>query len=141
MSAAIKDGWTDLPCGGRVLVRDGRPVRVSDGGRDDVTDARIGRDLNAMGWTVSVGEWSVGDEHGATAPVELWPNTTNYSWSTDAASGELKATSVEEAVQELVLRDRWASLGSPREQRDLADGAWLIMHDALGCIVMRRGEV
>ena len=139
VSAAIKDGWTDLPCGGRVLVQQGRPVRVSDEGRDDVTDAQIGRDLNAMGWTVSVGEWSVGDERDAT--VEVWPNTTTYSWSTDAASGELQATSVEEAVEELVLRDKWASLDSPREQRDIADGAWLLLHDADGCIVLRRGVV
>jgi hypothetical protein len=73
--------------------------------------------------------------------VGYLPATTLYSWSTDAASGELQATSVEEAVDELVAQGEWASLDSPREQRDIADGAWLLLHDADGCIVMRRGEV
>ena len=141
MSAAIQDGWTDLPCGGRVLVQQGRPVRVSDDGRDEVTDAQIATDLNALGWSVSIGQWSVGDERDASAPVEVRPNTTTYSWSTDAASGELQATSVEAAVDALVARGEWAARDSAREQRDIADGAWLLLHDALGCIVMRRGEV
>lgn len=71
LSAATQDGWTDLPCGGRVLMRDGRPVRVSDGGNDCIADKHVVGDLAVLGWTVSVGEWSVGDEQDATAPVEV----------------------------------------------------------------------
>lgn len=71
MSAAIKDGWTDLPCGARVLMRQGRPVRVSDGGLDSVTEELVVYDLAVLGWTVSVGEWSVGDEQDATAAVKV----------------------------------------------------------------------
>ena len=71
MSAVIKDGWTDLPCGARVLMRQGRPVRVSDNGNPNIADKHVVGDLALLGWTVSVGEWSVGDEQDATAPVEV----------------------------------------------------------------------
>ena len=66
----LPSGWVDLPCGGRVLLRDGRPVRVSDRGRDDVTEEQVLRDLAALGWpTAAVGDWSVSDDRDATAPV------------------------------------------------------------------------
>ena len=73
--------------------------------------------------------------------VGYLPGTTTYSWSTDAASGELQATSVEAAVDALVAQGEWDALDSAREQRYIADGSWLLLHDADGCIVMRRGEV
>jgi hypothetical protein len=63
------EGWTILPCGGRVLLRDNRPVRISDAGYSEVTEEQIVDDLAEMGWTVIVGKWSVGDEHDATATV------------------------------------------------------------------------
>lgn len=71
MSAATKDGWTDLPCGGRVLIANGRPVRVSDNGNPNIADKHVVGDLALLGWTVSVGEWSVGDEQDATAPLKV----------------------------------------------------------------------
>ena len=73
--------------------------------------------------------------------VGYLPGTTTYSWSTDAASGELQATSVEAAVDALVAQGEWDALDSAREQRYIADGSWLLLHDADGCIVLRRGEV
>lgn len=71
--------------------------------------------------------------------VGYFDGTTNYSWSTDAASGELPAVSVEAAVDALVARGEWSAIDSAREQRDIADGAWLLLHDADGCLVLRRG--
>lgn len=71
MISATQDGWTDLPCGGRVLIQGSRPVRVSDCGNDRLADEHIVSDLAALGWSVAVGEWSVGDEQDATAPVEV----------------------------------------------------------------------
>ena len=64
-----QEGWTILPCGGRVLLRDGRPVRVSDAGHAYATQELIVYDLAVLGWTVTLGAWSVGDEADATAPV------------------------------------------------------------------------
>jgi hypothetical protein len=67
---ALGESWVDLSCGGRVLVQQGRPVRVSDRGRTEVTEAQILHDLAQMGWPkLSVREWNVGDEHDATAIV------------------------------------------------------------------------
>lgn len=65
----ILSGWIDLPCGGRVLLRDGRPVRVSDGGTPNLADKHFVNDLALLGWSVSIGQWSVGDERDATAEV------------------------------------------------------------------------
>lgn len=65
--------------------------------------------------------------------------TTTYRWGTDAASGELQATSVDAAVDALVAQREWSVLDSAREQRYIADGAHLIIHDADGCIVLWRG--
>lgn len=64
-------GWMILPCSALVLLQQGRPVRVSDGGHDFVTEEQIVYDLAVLGWTVSVGEWSVGDERDATAAVKV----------------------------------------------------------------------
>lgn len=71
LTRILKDGWTDLPCGGRVLIANGRPVRVSDNGNPNIADKHVVGDLALLGWTVSVGEWSVGDEQDATAPVKV----------------------------------------------------------------------
>lgn len=72
----LPSGWVDLPCGGRVLLRQGRPVRVSDRGRDDVTEEQILRDVAVLGWPrLSLGEWSVGDERDATAEVVFDENS------------------------------------------------------------------
>ena len=69
MTYDLQNGWADLPCGGRVLIQGGRPVRVSDNGNPNIGDKHVLGDLRLMGWTVSLGEWSVGDEPDATARV------------------------------------------------------------------------
>jgi len=69
----------------------------------------------------------------------LSQSTTTYRWATDAASGELEATSVDAAVAALVAQREWSVLDSKREQHYIADGAFLIIKDADGCIVLWRG--
>lgn len=67
------NGWTTLPCGGAVLCDNGRPIRVSDSGRE-VTEKEIVYDLRALGWRLVVGEWSAASEEpDTTAAVTAEP--------------------------------------------------------------------
>lgn len=65
---------------------------------------------------------------------------STYAWRTDAASGSVESSSVEEAVVRLVADGEWAPEGSSRELREIGDGAWLLIHDADGAIVHQRGS-
>jgi hypothetical protein len=67
--SAGSEGWLTLPCGGSVLMRDGVPVRVSDGGDGRLTEVHFVRAIAILGWSVTLGEWTVSDEPDATAPV------------------------------------------------------------------------
>ena len=63
---------------------------------------------------------------------------TWYTWRTDAAHGGLWADSADEALASLVREGEWAEIGSDRESRDIADGAWLTIFED-GVPVLRRG--
>lgn len=52
---------------------------------------------------------------------------SRYAWRTDAASGTVIASSIDAAVAQLVAEREWAALDSAQEQRDIADGAWLLV--------------
>lgn len=52
-----------------------------------------------------------------------------YTWQTDAASGELWADDMDDALEQLIQRREWGKIGSRREQLDIADGAWLRISD------------
>lgn len=66
---------------------------------------------------------------------------TTYHWRTDAAHGDLDAETVDAALAQIVRDHEWAAPESAREQRDLADGAWLTIFDADGVAVLRRGTM
>ncbi len=63
-----------------------------------------------------------------------------YTWSTDAASGEVEAADELSAVCELIKQREWAGLDSDREAREIADGAWLTVLEG-GLPVFQRGEM
>ena len=63
---------------------------------------------------------------------------TWYTWRTDAAHGGMWADSADEALAALVREGEWAEIGSGREARDIADGAWLTIFED-GVPVLRRG--
>ena len=50
-----------------------------------------------------------------------------YEWSTDAASGTIEADDIDAVVKQLIAENEWAELDSPRERRDIADSAFLII--------------
>ena len=62
-----------------------------------------------------------------------------YTYRTDAVRAEVAAETVEAAVAAIVAQGEWAPLDSKREERDLADGAWLTIFDSAGVPVLRRG--
>lgn len=63
-----------------------------------------------------------------------------YTYSTDAVkNATVAALAVDAAVDAIVAQGEWAPLDSKREERDLADGAWLTVFDAAGVPVLRRG--
>lgn len=67
---------------------------------------------------------------------------TVYRWATDAASGTVVAQSLDAAIAKLVEQREWAMPDSAREQRDIADGAWLMVGEgAAGECAYRRGIV
>lgn len=64
---------------------------------------------------------------------------TTYTFRTDAAHGEIEATDEHEALANLIAAKEWAPVDSTREQRDIADGAWLTIFDADGVPALQRG--
>lgn len=56
------------------------------------------------------------------------PSSTamSYLWRTDAASGEIMASSPEEALSLLRAYGEWAPTAE-RERRDVANGSWLLI--------------
>ncbi len=50
-----------------------------------------------------------------------------YTWNTDAASGTVTADDIDAALEQLVVQGEWAEPESAREQRDIANGAFLII--------------
>ena len=67
--------------------------------------------------------------------------TLRYGWRTDAAHGEIEAADEDDALVKLVRDGEWSEPDSPREQRDIADGAWLTIFDADGVPSLRRGTM
>lgn len=56
------DDWTTLPCGARVLWRDGHPAEVDDGAAladldEGATGESIVADMLATGWRIEIGPW------------------------------------------------------------------------------------
>lgn len=66
---------------------------------------------------------------------------STYRWRTDAASGEVEAASPDAAVDRLIDLGEWSVIDSREEEDYISDGAWLLVHDADGCPVLRRGQV
>lgn len=64
-----------------------------------------------------------------------------YRWRTDAASGTLIAANADLALAQIIDEAEWHPLDSKREQRDIANGAWLTIFDAHGVPVLRRGTM
>ena len=64
-----------------------------------------------------------------------------FTWNTDAAKGTIAASDADAAVAALVEQREWAEIDSARERRDIADGAFLLVRDDAGCIVVQRGNV
>lgn len=62
---------------------------------------------------------------------------TTYQFRSDAASGQIEAKTANAALAKLIAQNEWAS--GKREQRDIADGAWLTIFDADGVPVLTRG--
>ena len=73
------------------------------------------------------------------ALIALGQLGTAYYWRTDAASGEVVARSPEAALERLIADGEWGR--GKREERDIADGAWLQIADAEGVAVLRRGQI
>lgn len=65
---------------------------------------------------------------------------SNYTWRTDAASGEVKAADELSAVCELIKQREWAGLDSDREAREIANGAWLTIFED-GLPILSRGQM
>ena len=64
---------------------------------------------------------------------------TTYQFRTDVAHGEVEAKTVKAALAKLIEQGEWAQ--GAREERDIADGAWLTIFDAEGIPVLRRGTM
>lgn len=64
-----------------------------------------------------------------------------YTYRTDAISGAIDANDENSALAQLVAEREWAAVDSTREQRDIADGAWLTIFNADGLPVLRRGTM
>jgi len=64
---------------------------------------------------------------------------STYTYRTDATHGEVEAADVDAALAALVEQREWAT--GAREQRDIADGAWLTIFDEDGVPVLRRGTM
>lgn len=60
------------------------------------------------------------------------------TWRTDAASGEIQATSAEAALTQLIAEGEWAIVDSARERRDIRDGAWIAIRDEAGLDLISR---
>lgn len=77
---------------------------------------------------------------------EVWSSEdagdlTTYHWSTDAASGTIDAATADDALGRLIDQGEWAPIDSPRESREIADGAWLMIgEDAAGECLIARGR-
>lgn len=97
---------------------------------DDIPAAirRVGSELNEVAVRECI----------ADLPAERLD--TAYTWSTDAASGEIEAADPDGAVRALVQQGEWAAVDSAREQRDIADGAWLTIFED-GLPVFERGTM
>lgn len=67
---------------------------------------------------------------------------TEYRWATDAASGTVSADSARAALDVLIAEGEWAALDSPREAREISDGAWLMLGEEMaGDRLIVRGTV
>lgn len=64
-----------------------------------------------------------------------------FSWRTDAASGKIEAATAQQVFNQLVWEREWADIDTDREQRDIADGAWLLISNDDGTEAMSRGVV
>jgi len=60
-----------------------------------------------------------------------------YTWNTDAASGTVTADDIDAALEQLVVQGEWAEPESAREQRDIANGAFLIIRGPQESLVIR----
>lgn len=64
---------------------------------------------------------------------------STYFYRTDAVHASVEADSAEQALAKIIADGEWAATDSQREQRDIADGAWLKIFDTDGVAVLRRG--
>lgn len=64
----------------------------------------------------------------------------NYTWSTDAASGEFEAADLGEAIVRLTAEREWPAIDGAKEQREIDNGAWLYVRED-GVEILRRGKM
>jgi hypothetical protein len=64
-----------------------------------------------------------------------------YQWCTDAAGGEIEASSAEDAICRLINMGEWSLLDSQQEADDLADGAWLLVNSQDAHDSAQRGTI
>ncbi len=62
-----------------------------------------------------------------------------YTWRTDAASGMVRGNNADDALAQIVRDGEWAEVDSERERLEIEDGAFLLIRDADGLDVYRRG--
>ncbi len=65
--------------------------------------------------------------------------TYTYRVGTDAVQFDIVATSAAAALRAVIAKQEWAELDSPRERREVADGAWLVIRSDDASDEIRRG--
>jgi hypothetical protein len=65
-------------------------------------------------------------------------NAPKYTYRTDAVHCDTEYPTVQAALDAAVTDREWAAIGSQREARDIAAGAWLRIYDSDGVTVVMR---
>lgn len=74
-------------------------------------------------------------------PEQTSANLKTFHWRTDAASGEVQAETPQQVFNQLVWDREWADIDTAREQREIADGAFLLISHEDGTEALTRGVV
>lgn len=132
--------------------------KVNEGVRSHLTVAEAARELGCTESRIRSAARRLGARQfsgrtvrgGVLIPAQPVPIVITYSagvrlvawhWNTDAASGVTYAPDADAAIAQLIAEREWSEIDSVREGRYIADGSFLILRNAEGVEVLRRGIV
>lgn len=100
-----------------------------------------GADEAYAAYAADCGDFCNSDDEPFDRDDLILTEVASFAWRTDAASGEIEAVDADAAVEKLIAQNEWAALDSAREEREIADGAWLTIFDAGGLSILTRGQM